>query len=71
LKNGKLFFTHEPEFHGNPINELGSPVTRHWGYDISHFIQETCGLTTTIASIDNINLGIRAEYNEVLICRKC
>lgn len=63
-------FFGSPEYHGNPIDEKGSLVFMHWGYDICDFIFKKSGLYTTIVKIDNISLGIRAEYIEVLISRK-
>jgi SAM-dependent methyltransferase len=68
--DGEPNFLHKPEYHGNPINENGSPVTMHWGYDIVSKIKEFCGLNTEIVYIDNLKEGIRAEYIEVLVTRK-
>lgn len=42
----------------------------HWGYDIADFIMLTAGTPTTIVMIDNLGLGIRAEYIYVLVSRK-
>ncbi|MGO9614455.1 MAG: class I SAM-dependent methyltransferase [Dissulfurispiraceae bacterium] len=67
---GSIEFLCDPQYHGNPIDGKGSLVTIHWGYDITDFILKESGLYTTIVFIDNINLGIRAEYIEVLISRK-
>ncbi len=68
--NGDVVYVREPEYHGNPINDKGSLVTRHWGYDICDFILEHSGLFTTINYIDDLTLGIRAEYIEILVSRK-
>jgi len=59
-----------PEYHGNPVSSEGSLVTVHWGYDISQFIYDASGLFTEMIYIDSLDLGIRAELNEVLITRK-
>ena len=59
-----------PEYHGNPISAEGSLVTVHWGYDIADYIFKACGLFTQLVFIDNIELGIRAEYIEVLLTYK-
>jgi SAM-dependent methyltransferase len=59
-----------PEYHGNPISSEGSLVTVHWGYDIADYIFKACGLFTQLVFIDNIELGIRAEYIEVLLTYK-
>ena len=67
---GTIVHLHKPEYHGNPIDPNGSLVTMHWGYDISRYIFNSSKLDTTIVHIDNLNLGIRAEYIEVLVSRK-
>ena len=59
-----------PEYHGNPVSADGSLVTVHWGYDIVKFIFDSCGLFTEMIYIDSLDLGIRAEFIEVLITRK-
>lgn len=69
-ENNKLKFLKEPEYHGNPVDPKGSPVTMHWGYDIVDFIKKHTGLETEIFYTDDLNFGIRAEFNEVLITRK-
>lgn len=68
--DGKINYLKKANYHGNPINPKGSLVTRDWGYDICDFILKHSGLYTTIVFIDDISLGIRAEYIEVLISRK-
>lgn len=68
--DGEIEFHFEPEYHGNPIDEAGSPVTMHWGYDIADFIMHAAGMSTTIVVIDDIDRGIRAQLIEVLISRK-
>ena len=69
-ENGEIVHHHEPEYHGNPVDEKGSLVTMHWGYDIANYIVEKAGTPTVIIAIDNIDLGIRAEYIEVLVSSK-
>ncbi len=59
-----------PQYHGNPINPTGSLVTVDWGYDLTAFLSARSGLVVTLHSIDDITRGIRAEYNEVVVCRK-
>jgi len=60
----------KPEFHGNPVDANGSLVTWNWGYDITQCIFQACGLQTEMVYLDALELGIRAEYIEVLITRK-
>lgn len=59
-----------PEYHGNPVSADGSLVTVHWGYDILKYIYDACGLFTEMIYIDALELGIRAEFIEVLMTRK-
>ena len=68
--DGNPVFTHSPEYHRNPVDPKGSPVTMHWGFDIVHYIKENSGLTTVIESIDNLDFGIRSELIEVVVSRK-
>ncbi len=68
--NGRITNHYAPEYHGNPIDKKGSLVTMHWGYDIADFIMLSAATPTTIIMIDNLELGIRAEYIEVLVSRK-
>ncbi len=60
----------EPEYHGSPVSEQGALVTRRWGYDICDYIFRHSGLFTQIIYLDNLELGIRAEYIEVLVTFK-
>jgi SAM-dependent methyltransferase len=56
----------EAVYHGNPISDEGALVTRDWGFDITRFIFDACGLFTDTIVIDDLGRGIRAEYIEVL-----
>ncbi|MHB8881380.1 MAG: class I SAM-dependent methyltransferase [Thermodesulfovibrionales bacterium] len=67
---GAIVHLQQPEYHSNPVDEKGSLVTMHWGYDISDYISTNSGLTTTITTIDDISMGIRAEYIEILVSKK-
>lgn len=68
--DGEPIFLHEPEWHGNPIDAKGSPVTMHWGYDIIDFISEKTEADCSIEYIDNLKYGIRAEYIEIIVSKK-
>lgn len=69
-ENGEPVFLFEPEWHGNPIDSKGSPVTFHWGYDIKDYIEKHTGAECEIVYIDDLNYGIRAEYIEVVVQKK-
>lgn len=64
--DGEIVYHHEPQYHGNPVDAKGALVTMHWGYDIASYISDVAKTPTTIFMIDNIDLGIRAEYIDVL-----
>lgn len=68
--DGSPIFTQTEEYHGNPVDPKGSPVTMHWGFDIVDCIRSSSGLQTTIEYIDNLDYGIRGEYIEVLVSKK-
>lgn len=70
LENGKVKFLHEPEYHGNPINEDGSPVFFHYGYDIAHSFDEWTNMQTIMIKIEKPEYGIEAEYIEVIVSQK-
>lgn len=69
-ENGTPNFIHTPEYHGNPIDSCGSPVTMHWGYDIVDFIQKHSGLKTYIINEYDLYHGICGEYRDVCISVK-
>jgi SAM-dependent methyltransferase len=60
----------EPQYHGNPLSNDGSLVTIDWGNDIVDYLAAHSGLTVSQFNIDDLTKGIRAVYNEVLVCRK-
>ena len=69
-ENGEPVFFKTPEYHGNPVDPKGSPVTMHWGYNITEFIEKTSKLKTKIEYINNLHFGVQAEYIEVLVSQK-
>lgn len=68
--NGEINYHHQPEYHGNPVDDSGSLVTMHWGYDLSEFIMLEAKTPTAMVVIDDMEKGIRAEYIEVMVSRK-
>jgi SAM-dependent methyltransferase len=67
LGDAGVVFHHPPEYHGNPMSADGSLVTWHWGEDIVTLIKEASGLDTQIVALDDLRMGIRAEYIEVFL----
>jgi len=69
-KDGEPIFLNKPEWHGNPVDKKGSPVTMHWGFDIVDFIEKHTAADCKIIYIDDLNHGIRAEYIEIIVAKK-
>ncbi|WP_242155186.1 class I SAM-dependent methyltransferase [Aestuariivivens sediminis] len=69
-EDGQPNFLFEPEWHSNPIDEKGSPVTFRWGYDIKHFIETHTEADCEIIYLNDLSQGIRAEYIEIIVQKK-
>jgi SAM-dependent methyltransferase len=67
ISESGIIYHHPPEYHGNPMSAEGSLVTWHWGEDIVTLIKDATGLDTQVVALDDIKMGIRAEYIEVLV----
>lgn len=65
-KKGQIAHVLEPEYHGNPVSDEGALVTVDWGYDILTTLSST-GFPHSMFHFDLIELGIRAEYIEILV----
>jgi SAM-dependent methyltransferase len=68
--NGETIFLKNEEWHGNPIDKKGVPVTMHWGFDIIDYIKKYTGINTIIEYPFNLSKGIWAEYIEVFVSKK-
>jgi SAM-dependent methyltransferase len=68
--DGEPEFLFEPEWHGNPIDKKGSPVTMHWGFDIIDYIKKHTQAESKIVYINDLQYGIRAEYIEIIVAKK-
>lgn len=68
--DGNPVFTKIPEYHRNPVDPKGSPVTMHWGFDIVDHITASSGMVSTIESMDDLQSGIRSELIEVVVSKK-
>jgi SAM-dependent methyltransferase len=67
MSEAEIIYHHPPEYHGNPMSAEGSLVTWHWGADIVTHIRNASELNTEIITLDDLQMGIRAEYIEVLV----
>ncbi|MCD4812953.1 class I SAM-dependent methyltransferase [bacterium] len=60
----EIQYIEKPDYHGDHL------VTRDWGYDIKQFISDSSAMESKIILIENIDLGLKAEYNDVVISVK-
>jgi len=67
---GEIVHLFEPEYHGNPVDASGSLVTFHYGYDLPQLITEWTPFEVEIRRHRIKRLGLIAEFNEVIVCRK-
>jgi SAM-dependent methyltransferase len=69
-ENGNVVYLREVQYHGAPLNESGVLVTIDWGYDLLAYLNYHSSLQCTMIYIDDLSRGIRAEFIEVIVCRK-
>lgn len=63
-------FIKTPEFHANPVDPKGCPVTIHWGFDILDYIKETTGMNTEIEDEYDLHYGLSGYYLEIFVSKK-
>jgi 2-polyprenyl-3-methyl-5-hydroxy-6-metoxy-1,4-benzoquinol methylase len=69
-EHGAVHFDGEPEYHGNPVDGAGSPVTFHYGYDFVELINRWAGFDVEVSRFWDETSGVIGEMTEVYICRK-
>jgi SAM-dependent methyltransferase len=67
---GNLIFLFAPEYHGNPVNDEGSPVFWHYGYDIVAMIEKSTGVKPYIQTWEDRDNGIEGLLNEIIVIKK-
>jgi hypothetical protein len=68
--DGSIKHLARPEYHGNPVDERGSLVTWHYGYDLHELIALWAPFAVEIRRFRDRWHGIVAEFTEVVVCRK-
>jgi hypothetical protein len=68
--NGDTIHLRDAQYHGNPIDNSGALVTIDWGCDILSYLSCHSTLQSSMIYIDDMSRGIRAEFIEVIACRK-
>ena len=70
LEHGEVKLLEKAEYHGNPVSNEGSLVTRDWGLDFPGCIFQHGGLFTSVFVIRDRGLGIDGEFLEVFVSKK-
>jgi SAM-dependent methyltransferase len=65
LPDGRVEHLAPPEYHGNPVDESGSLVTFHYGYDLATLIADWCGMHCEVTRFHDAGHGILGEFTEV------
>jgi SAM-dependent methyltransferase len=65
LPDGRVEHLAEPEYHGNPVDESGSLVTFHYGYDLATLVTEWTGMHCEVTRFHDPGHGIIGEFTEV------
>lgn len=69
--DGKItYLVTPPEYHGNPVDDAGSLVTHHYGYEHHSDIAEWTGFDVEIIRFNDRTHGIVGEFTEIVVCRK-
>jgi len=69
-RDGRVVHLHDPEYHGNPIDEGGSLVTVHYGDDLPEIIWHETHCPTTAYVIRESRTGTIADFMDVFVTRK-
>jgi SAM-dependent methyltransferase len=69
-ESGGIEYLMDPDYHANPVDGEGSLVVTEWGDEICDLIFQASGMTTSIFSFFNTNLGLEGEFLDVFVSRK-
>jgi SAM-dependent methyltransferase len=69
-EDGSIVHLAPPEYHYNPISDLGSLVTYYFGYDLHDLIANWTTFDVEIRRFYDRTHGVVAEFSEVIICAK-
>ena len=68
---GQVHFLFEPEYHGNPIDKKGAPVTFQYGQDLANLIlQWTTDCGVEVITLNDPYLGVLGKFREVFVVTK-
>jgi SAM-dependent methyltransferase len=70
LADGSIRYLARREYHGNPIDDQGSLVTWHYGYDLPDLIVNWAPFDVEVRRFHDRRHGVLGEFTEVIACRK-
>jgi SAM-dependent methyltransferase len=70
MLDGEVRHYKPPAYHGDPVNADGALVTMDWGFDACAYLAGCSALRGALLVIDDLNQGIRAAYNEIIVLKK-
>lgn len=70
LADGTPEHLEKPEYHGNPVNPMGSLVTFRYGYDLPALIARWADFDVEVRRFNDLTRGIIGELTETYVCRK-
>jgi len=65
LANGEIEHYAPPEYHGNPIDNAGSLVTFHYGYDFAELARKWSSMDVEVVRFSDERQGVIGEFTEV------
>jgi SAM-dependent methyltransferase len=68
--DGSVEHMAEPEYHGNPVDDAGSLVTFHYGYDFAELIAAWSGLGVEVTRFCDPFHGVIGEFTEVYLATR-
>jgi SAM-dependent methyltransferase len=68
--DGQIRHLGVPEYHGNPIDQAGSLVTYHYGYDLPELIADWSGMDSEVVRFHDRTHGIVGEFTDVIVSTK-
>jgi SAM-dependent methyltransferase len=70
LPDGGVELMAEAEYHGNPVDDAGSLVTFHYGYDFAGLISAWSGLDVEVMRFHDHHHGVIGDFTEVYLATR-
>lgn len=70
IDDGRVIHLSEPEYHGNPVNDLGALVTYRYGRDLPDMISEWAPFSIEVIRFNDRHHGVVGAFTDVVVCQK-